>query len=469
MFLLLTGCPDPIRNPAACHDGICIDPSLPFCDKDGTVFGQENTCVAIGCTPGDLQQCRGDQALTCNATGDNLEVVQCERGCDPGSGCRLCNPNETACTNGMLATCDASGAVVLAEPCALGCFEDKPRCRAVVPSNNLERFLDMVPDPPDLDLDGVTFDTRDGSVRKGATTIAVPNFLTVSEPGVPSIRVFVAKSIKLRGASSADSGDERSSVGPAIALLARGPIEISGTLTVTPRAGSAVTESDGCIAGIGTVFHDPLSRLVAAGGGGGGHATAGADGGAVDDSADFFDAAGGRKGVVTGASSLVPLRGGCTGGFFGSTPDEQYRSGGGAIQLTSGVSITVTGVIDVRGHDGFVGSFDGQNGTVVGGGGGGGGALLEAPSVILTGGRVLATGGAGGSACVSPTASCGVGGMGATRNTGATPGMGTTYSAAPLMNAGGGGGGLGRVRINSVTFHGGEVDAAVSNGPLATH
>jgi len=76
-----------VSNPRSCADGFCHDPALPFCDVDGTIAGgQRLTCIAVECTPLELAACRGDEAIVCNATGDDYDVTHCEGGCDAGTG-----------------------------------------------------------------------------------------------------------------------------------------------------------------------------------------------------------------------------------------------------------------------------------------------------------------------------------------------------------------------------------------------
>jgi hypothetical protein len=87
------------QNPRSCADGACNDIAFPFCDVDGTLQGEPNTCIAVSCIPGELEACRGDEAITCNAAGNNFDVTQCERGCDEaGGGCKGCENNDQ-CTN----------------------------------------------------------------------------------------------------------------------------------------------------------------------------------------------------------------------------------------------------------------------------------------------------------------------------------------------------------------------------------
>src|SRR5882757_3004677 len=176
-FVALTaGCTVPA--PASCADGTCTDPDLPFCDVGGEVAGKSLTCIAVTCTPGAFAACRGDSELTCNSVGTDYDATQCEHGCDQGTGCRLCEPNQTVCTNGKAQTCDAAGVVTSSELCPLGCFEDQPRCRLINPSNNLAKYADMAVNAPDLDLIDPNFTTDIGTVTFGSESVAVPNFLT---------------------------------------------------------------------------------------------------------------------------------------------------------------------------------------------------------------------------------------------------------------------------------------------------
>jgi hypothetical protein len=471
------------QNPKSCRDGVCNDPSLPYCDVGGELSGTPFTCVAGDCTAGTFAACRGDTAITCNAAGTSFDDVQCELGCDAASGgCRLCNPNETACTNGTLATCDASGKVVASEKCALGCFEDQPRCRDIDPSNGLGQYLDMVVDPPDLDLSGQSFiDTSTGEAGVlGQPQVTVPNFLVSAPPGGASIRVFVVHDVTLgdvhvTGSNAATVGGPQ----PAVAIVASGEIVVNGDVTIggpTDRpdaaAAGAVTFSS-CTGGPPRV--EPYSGGDAlVGGGGGGHATPGGKGGDV---AVLF--LGPPGGGASGSPTLVPLRGGC--------PNADFVSGGGAIQLTSRKQVTVNGRIDVRGG---LGDFDGQ--AFITGGGAGGGILIEAPHVVLgPSARLLATGGPGGAGsglltisddagpsigaqCTPTSALCGSGGNGAAPAFEATAGMNCSLDTTkPRATSGGGGGGLGYERVNTAdgTYTKANTTieaAAVSSGPLQT-
>jgi hypothetical protein len=330
------------KNPLRCADGICADPSYPFCDRGGEVAGEPDTCIAVTCTPGEVDACRGDQAVTGNTEGTDYDIVQCDLGCDESiGGCRLCEPDQTACTNGTVATCDATGNVTSSEACALGCFEDEPRCRDIDPSNGLGQYLDMVSIAPDLDLKDAYFNTKTGEVRDGAVIVDVPSFHVPGPPDGTSIRVFVAGSVKLGNVYAGDKTvmpNDANPTGPAFALVARGDISVSGALVAPSSGGGMITP--GCIGGV-LERNDFGSSVVSGGGGGGGHATAGGAGGSAG-------TAGGAGGLVAGSGNLIPLRGGCAGG----SNFDFVGTGGGAIQLTSRTRIVIEGVVDVRGANG---------------------------------------------------------------------------------------------------------------------
>src|SRR5690349_13208705 len=81
--LLLVGgvaCTSP-NSSKACSSGTCSNPDFPYCDAEGVISGEPGTCIAVTCTPGAVETCLDDDALTCNTTGDGYEHVHCELGC----------------------------------------------------------------------------------------------------------------------------------------------------------------------------------------------------------------------------------------------------------------------------------------------------------------------------------------------------------------------------------------------------
>ncbi len=77
--VLLAGCTKP--NPLSCLDGTCDDPRYPFCDVNGDIAGEPNTCIEGQCEPNAIAGCQDDDLVTCNANGTNFETSECEFGC----------------------------------------------------------------------------------------------------------------------------------------------------------------------------------------------------------------------------------------------------------------------------------------------------------------------------------------------------------------------------------------------------
>lgn len=107
-----------------------------------------------------------------------------------------------------------------------------------------------------------------------------------------------------------------------------------------------------CVGGIGHVLFDETTQNVdtSSGSGGGGHATDGGNGG------NGNGVTGGAKGTSSGTSTLVPLRGGCASGGAddNSVPFKAIGArGGGALQISSRVAIKIAGTIDAQGEPGF--------------------------------------------------------------------------------------------------------------------
>ena len=225
-------------------------------------------------------------------------------------------------------------------------------------------------------------------------------------------------------------------------------------------------------------------------------------------SGDYVNAAGGSFGTAGAADprgsdtiaatygdpSLVPLVGGMIGqdgggdnGLNRNGSGGSGGGGGGALQLSAGVQLTIDGAIEADGGGGNGGISSGEQ-CGGGGGGAGGGVLLEGASVVIDG-RVRANGGGGGGGGGeggyggpgydgegsdmfttshggggAPSMGCplegyiggGYGGDGATGSGSATYG-GYGGSVVGCIGgpdwgcAGGGGGGLGRIAVNTAT------------------
>jgi hypothetical protein len=406
------------------------------------------------CTPGEFIECSGDEESRCNAAGNGYDTVACDRGCG-AAGCILCDPNETACTNDILATCDASGNVVSQEECLLGCFEDQPRCADIDPSNDLAPYLDMAAAAEDLALpDTAVVSTIDGSVTVGGNTTMPTSFLVAAPPGGVGMRVFVADDVTIGSIVFAQPPSEM--MVPAFVVVANGAIRISGRIDLgsgrTPPGSFTSASGNACLGVPGQIGSGPNGQMYVGGSGGGGNATAGARGGDITG-----EASGGGGGLPNPNPDLSPLRGGCASG-------DAY--GGGAVQLVSRHSITLDPVasIDAPGHGG------GADQDVVYGGGSGGGILLEAPIVALGSlSSLTCNGGGGGSgiggsvgtngqpsttpapggACAGSL--CSDGGNGGAGSSLPDDGENVTPVTTPdvYQFAGGGGGSIGVIRINT--------------------
>jgi hypothetical protein len=232
---------------------------------------------------------------------------------------------------------------------------------------------------------------------------------------------------------------------PAI-IYAIGTVDIEGTIDV---AAHGSTEGPGGYHDAGPGQGAPGASVVTDAGdtvetqGAGGGSYCGAGGGGAPALAD--GGPGAAPGATYGTASLVPILGGSSGGSHSST-----GYGGGAIQITSNVAITVgaTGGINADGDGGD------DHDSVGGGGGSGGAILLEAPLVTVAG-TLTANGGGGGDAMdpgadgnfsITPAPGGGLAG-GAGSGGGVVHGLDGTTSTTHVF--GGGGGGAGRIRINN--------------------
>ncbi|MBC7976125.1 MAG: hypothetical protein H7138_14220 [Myxococcales bacterium] len=352
-----------------------------------------------------------------------------------------CTPNEALrCENNSFVRCDGEGTAEVTQHCPLGCHTAAPRCADINPSNDLAPYLDLATSEPALNLGlSATIDTDSGAITADGASVVVKSALH-EQPPAPAIRVFIVRN--LTAAAVRVTGRN------ALAVVSAGDIEIEGVFSASAIgriAGAGRFNEDSCQGG------DQNTASFAAGGaGGGGFGAPGGMGGTATSTRGT--ASGGAAGRVTGNATLIPLRGGCDSGTIGA----QVGTGGGAIQLVSRTQISLTGVIAA-------------NGSSETGGGSGGGILLEAPVVDIAG-AVVANGGAGGGGCLTPQpgeagrldatpATRGLGcagfgsdgGNGAAGNSGAGNGVSLTLNDGNATFAGHGGGGAGRIRVNTAS------------------
>jgi len=303
----------------------------------------------------------------------------------------------------------------------------------------------------------------------------VPKITTGGGSSPPKIVIHGSFAVVSAGAWTVGSNLRVHGSHPLVVVCARGVvvkamIDVAARLD-QPGAGGAAPGAGSGKGGDGVVG----AANIDTGGGGAGFGVAGAAGGG---DATY---AGGAAGAAYGGA-LADLAGG-SGGGHGS--DSTYLksgvggAGGGAIQISSALSIEIAagGVIDVGGGGG-----GGGQGAPYGGAGGGGGSggtiFLEAPALTIAGSLAANGGGGGGAGVYNVTPN---GAPGANGSATATPasggagqggqgngGTGGALGAAPTTpatatNNGGGGGATGVVWLRTS-----RVDATVSAGAVVT-
>lgn len=330
------------------------------------------------------------------------------------------------CDGSSLVRCNDDGTGEVSEHCPLGCNATAKRCAEVVPSNGLGQFLAQAPAQPHLNLgEAATINTDNGDVAVSGSLVQVRTEV-VAQSGAPIIRVLVVQSLTAKNVVVTGKH--------ALAVVSSGDITIrdGGVFAVSSKdgvAGPGAYEDGGCRGG-------PAKQVGTAtsGRGGDGFGSPGGPGGSASSGTNFAQA--GAAGGVTGNDRLVPLRGGCA------------DTGGGALQFVSGTRITITGIVAANGG---------------GNGGSGGGVLIEAPVVDVPG-RIVANGGGGGPGGQSGRTDTvqapgeqgdtfrGTSGLGAAGSAGATGGETRTSGQDPIaISAGHGGGGFGRIRLNTAS------------------
>lgn len=389
----------------------------------------------------------------CGATG----VFACETDSQCGAGGRceqpagFCSFDDNGCTSGRryddYAGAGLAGICVGEEPCTwpyAATNVDPCAVGGVQPTFH----------PPAGT--GYQLNTSNGEWTTGEETpYQGPSSTTVQQAGGTMVRVLNLAGFELENNTSIEI---RGSL-PLI-LIVQGSASIAGDLSVSAGEGQ-----DACGMGAkGAKGTNASTGNGAAGGGGGGFGSAGAAGGVGGTSL-----AAGTAGMISGDSSLSPLRGGCSGGDGGASVGSSMANGGrggGAIQIIVRDTLTLSGTIDAGGQGGDGGSPN-ANGAGGGGGGGAGGAIFcEANTLkVDSGGRVCANGGSGGEGGGDTlggangnegTCSATTGAMTSDNVLGGDGGRGGFAMTAPGMGAaggsgvgggGGGGGAVGRTRL----------------------
>lgn len=305
-----------------------------------------------------------------------------------------------------------------------------------------------------------TIDTKMGTITPALSDVVILE--SVAQDAGPDVMVIQAGSLDI-DAHVAVRGDK-----PLI-IVARRTIAV-GQFLLDVSANAQMPGPGGAPPGMGSGAGlsgaaNP-GGAADAGGGGASHGTLGGAGGDVI-GANSETFAGGMPGPIIG--SAASLLGG-SGGGLPSHPGTcmiDGGAGGGAIQLTAGVSIVFNGGIDASGGGGKGGATCGSDGSGGAGGGAGGMVYLQSP-MLLGQGYISANGGGGGEGATTGGAVAGVAGGeghildgggagGESGNTGGNGGDGADGTntgdpgeAGPLEgNGGGGGGGGGRIYVHT--------------------
>lgn len=443
------------QTTGACDAGVCLYPAAvgQACD-DGMMCTQIDVCSAT-------RSCAG-ASYTCN------NPPECRSGgatsCLGDGGCTYpadATKDGMACDAG---TC-ASGVCV---PAGGGPF---------VPSN-----FDPATVPPSGSVTincAMTFNSTDGGVTSnwcgnGAPAVFNITQLGSSEPAVvlsmTTLTITDAGTLRLQGAN------------PVILYVAGnatidGFIDARGEQTLPGAGGNRAS----CGAQTGLDGGADLPQIRGGGGGGAGFRTAGGTGGTCQNCS-------GGPGGAAGPADLTPLVGGCRGGHGGKASATLFGgdggAGGGAVQVTAGTRLHVSGTARISASAG--GGLGGPDNQRSGGGGGGsaGGVLLEGRGLtVLTGAAITANGGGGGEAgdadepgdngdngsATSATPAAGGTGL---ANAGGAGGNGAAGASGPgngenTTVGGGGGGAAGRIVVRTVSDGGCTIDGGALFSPAA--
>ena len=303
-----------------------------------------------------------------------------------------------------------------------------------------------------------TYDTTTGMLLDPNAVQTTPPSTMVADGRVLSVESFslvAGATLRVRGNTP-------------LIIASWGTIDVSGVIDASskldsPGAGAQpfATPSSFC-----ATHQSPTAAQDGAGGGGGGGGAMQSNGGAGGGGNNGADTGGTG---ATGAATVAPLlAAGCAGdkGGNGGSAGGIGGLGGGAVQLTARTSITIAASAKVTA--GGQGGRQGAGGTGGGGGGGAGGMIgLEAPSLTIMSGAVLAANGGGGGEGGGnesgtpgpgqdgqPTAAAATGGATGSGGNGGNGSVSTAAAGTGQQDGaggGGGGGGAGYITIKSPT------------------
>ena len=442
----------------ACGDGIdndssgqadCADPACNYLTcNDANTCTLGDRCVSLSC--------QGQTTVSCPAPG------MCDKPMPTclGTTCIFAPNVGASCGSGNVCLPDRTCGVIP----GTGQFNFTP--------SNFDPTMIAVTQDRVVIAGAAGFDTSTNSFTGTWPTLR-PMVTQVTTPTGPAV-VLAAEGFDVNaGASLRVVGDK-----PLI-LAATETVEIYGTIDVSAAwVGNTPVPGPGGGVNCGSANGGSGSgSTTAAGGGGAGgvHGPGGAGGGG---STFTMGSTGGTQRAFGAAGDLVP---GCNGGNGGNAGG-LGGAGGGAIQITAGYGIFVSGgAIFANGIGGR-----GGIGTVTGGGGAGSGGtiLLESPNVTAQNSLLIAAGGGGGEGAGRLSfgrdgqdgqrfysywgaaggggfsGNGGNGGQGGARNNQAYPGQpGTQYfdeGNTSYFEAGGGGGGGAAGKLRATITPGGQ-------------
>jgi hypothetical protein len=237
----------------------------------------------------------------------------------------------------------------------------------------------------------ITLDSATGMALGAGCTVDGTTIATnVAQQNGPDVLV-----VRLRGLTITNSGRLRLTGNKPIILLVAGTVVVDSGGLIDAGAKGAEPGPGGSLASVCTdraAGRGDPSSSSGYGGGGGGFGTAGGQGGYNNI----------NGGAAQATPTLVPLRGGCSGGASSSS-NTGVGAGGGAFEISATGTITI-GATAAAGLSASGGGAPAATaGSSVGGhgGGSGGGILLVAPALATLGtaGAIRTNGGAGSSGC----------------------------------------------------------------------
>lgn len=443
-----TGCADdnPCNGEETCQAGQCTQGADLDCD-DGEACTEDSCQPAVGCVHASLPEgtdcdrdgdvCTGVDRCTLGRCTSAAEPLVCDDGndctldtCDPVSGCdatavldsRACNDGDP-CTEGTLCTASTCGGGTNACQCGAGQSCDSPPAaycdgdgNAVAPAlpggcSNETCSYDVAIDecPGHCDGDHLRSPRTcvngacEGELEEtlceplGCCTdhccgLQVSNQTSVGP--LPRSTHFVfwldgtfdTSEDCHEGAGLGRCGPVAVADGPDLCVCRANLLSI-GDLNVQGERGLVLLATT-------EVRVQGRVRISARGRQGGAGAWSAYDTAQVFDfggRGGSYGSEGGLGADTHGNETLEPLRGGMTGG---NSCAAQGGGAGGALQISAGSSISVTGSIDAGGGGGE-GGASAANCRGGAGGGSGGAILLEAPALVLNG-TLSALGGGGG-------------------------------------------------------------------------